>query len=600
MSRELLENLNGNKTGQFHQWLNYFEGEPRIAWYPSSGTDFRDLLYLHSEFSIQNPASKSDLPAPDIFLHTDYFPWKSSTFLDTPEIYRDKKTSVTVKSIEELDRCDFPLDDQMVDFEEGSVATGRVLFLEVEVFSTVLGNYSYPVVYAFVDNASFCAEKMLPLHAHCSHIVHIRFGGGLGGGGKSTGVWLLNVLQKLHCEVFVTDSMYGHGHGDDRIYELYPELSGIEDVIQLDQIRKIDGELWSNYGDVSWNFVNSASDKKTSLGMSSFEQVFDEHTKEKQLKSSDKGSCIDTWDHVIHSISGCNHLVLAGGVGGNILRSSDSGLTWEEQSLDDSEYTSQSVFVVNESDCLVLSNLYSEGGGITLFKSNDGGKQWKKIPIPIDNLSSLFMLNERIGIASGMDHVARTEDGGETWNIVEEFDEISFETIKFYDDKNGLIIGQYQGDEIPLRDCIITTSDAGLSWKKKLFDHNYDLRDCQYISKNRYYLLGNSHDLGTNLLLTNDNGASFTEVIANHEGWLGAFQFFGEGCGVVVGEKEDILVTVDNGKKWLVCSSPLEEERCLSSAYVGDDFIIVGGQGLLLRSDFIHTQDSSASRKAVT
>ncbi len=255
MSKELLKYLNGNKKGLLYKWLNKFEGEPRIAWYPSSGEDFRDLMYLHSEFTKQNPASKPDPPAPDIFLHTDYFPWRSSTFLDTPEIYRDDRTTITVKAIEELDRCDLPLDDKLVNTPEGSVATGRVIFLEVNVSSTVLGNYTCPVVYVFADNASFCAKTLLPLHALCSHVIHIRFGGGLGGGGKSTGVWLLNVLQKLHCDVFITDSSYGRGSGDERIYGLYPELSGNEDIGQLEQIREIAGNRWSDYGDVSWNLI---------------------------------------------------------------------------------------------------------------------------------------------------------------------------------------------------------------------------------------------------------------------------------------------------------------------------------------------------------
>jgi hypothetical protein len=47
MSRQLLEHLNGNKAGQLNNFLDNFEGEPRIAWYPSAGEDFRALLYLH-------------------------------------------------------------------------------------------------------------------------------------------------------------------------------------------------------------------------------------------------------------------------------------------------------------------------------------------------------------------------------------------------------------------------------------------------------------------------------------------------------------------------------------------------------------------------
>ncbi len=257
MSMKLLLNLNGSRNGAFRRWLDNFKGEPRIAWYPSAGEDFRDLLYLHPEFSRQNPGIKPDPPPPDIFLHTDYFPWRSSSFLDTMTAYKDDRTRVHVKSIEELPRCDLPLDEQIVNIPNGSKATGRVIFLELEVSSSVLGNYSYPVIYAFCDNASFCSEKIIKNSGQCSHIIHVRFGGGLGGGGKSTGIWLLNILSKLQCEMFITDSHYGLGLGDERIYELYPELSGDKDENQLKKIRKINSESWSCHGDVSWNLVNS-------------------------------------------------------------------------------------------------------------------------------------------------------------------------------------------------------------------------------------------------------------------------------------------------------------------------------------------------------
>lgn len=258
MSRQLLLSLNGNKNGKFNQWLNNFKGEPRIAWYPSACEDFRDLLYLHPNFAERRPGLKPDPQPPDIFLHTDYFPWSTSAFLDSDNIHLDDRTSVTVRSIEELPRCDLPLDGQIVDFAEGSHATGRVLFLEVDIASNVLGNFSAPVVYAFVENSVFCAERCLPNDAVFSHIIHVRFGGGCGGGGKSSGIWLLNALRKLRCECFVTDSHYYRQSGDERIYELYPELAGGEDKTQLEQIRVVPSEGWSGHGDVSWNIVKPA------------------------------------------------------------------------------------------------------------------------------------------------------------------------------------------------------------------------------------------------------------------------------------------------------------------------------------------------------
>ena len=263
MSRELLLDLNGNNNGPFLRWLNAFDGEPRIAWYPSSGEDFRDLLYLNPRFSDYCPATGAEPRHPDIFLHTDYFPWSTSTLLDSKVIYDDARTKVElrdiVRDIEELPRCDLPIEPGIVDFPEGSHATGRVVFLDISVTSEKLGSFSAPVVYAFVENEAFCARKILAKNGKISHVMHVRYGGGCGGGGRSSGVWLLNVLQRIQCECFVTDSHYPQQSGDRRTYELYPDLSGNEDTEQFERkIRCVPGESWSCHGNVSWKIVRPA------------------------------------------------------------------------------------------------------------------------------------------------------------------------------------------------------------------------------------------------------------------------------------------------------------------------------------------------------
>ena len=91
MNRELLLNLNGNKTGQLKKFLDVFEGEPRIAWYPSAGEDFRPLLYLHPKFSKINRAIGQEPQTPDLFIFTDYYPYESSKFLDSKTIYSSIK-----------------------------------------------------------------------------------------------------------------------------------------------------------------------------------------------------------------------------------------------------------------------------------------------------------------------------------------------------------------------------------------------------------------------------------------------------------------------------------------------------------------------------
>lgn len=97
MSKKLLYNLNGEKTGAFRKWLDNFKGEPRIAWYPSAMEDFRDLLYLNRKYSEINPPSNPEPPPPDIFLHTDYN-WQFSNLTVGHQIYFDKRTSVFIRS----------------------------------------------------------------------------------------------------------------------------------------------------------------------------------------------------------------------------------------------------------------------------------------------------------------------------------------------------------------------------------------------------------------------------------------------------------------------------------------------------------------------
>jgi hypothetical protein len=266
MSRRLLQRLNGSDRGSFNTWLNAFQGEPRIAWYPSAGCDFRDLLFLNSQYSTLSPSIEPDPAPPDLFLHTDYYPWSSSTFLDEPSIYEDSRTSVSIQTIQELPRCYIPLNSTLVHFPKGGSKTGRVFFLEIEVQSRMLGTFTRPVVYAFVENAAFCSKLIIPEHGRMSHIIHVRYGGGCGGGGNSDGAWLINVFRKVRCELFISDDHITATQGlidkqdaDEYIYELYPNLHGAEDVSQLTPIRTIPSESWSGHGDVTWNLLRPES-----------------------------------------------------------------------------------------------------------------------------------------------------------------------------------------------------------------------------------------------------------------------------------------------------------------------------------------------------
>lgn len=256
MSRQLLINLNGNKTGQLKKFLDDFKGEPRIAWYPSAGEDFRALLYLHPNFSRLHPPARQEPQPPDLFLFTDYSPWGGVSFSNNETIYSDRKTKVFVESVEELPRLNLPLHDGIVCFPGHRSFTDRAVFLKIKIESDRLGIFTYPLLYAFAENEAFYCEKLIPNKATITHIIHVRYGGGLGGGGRASGAWLLNVLEKLNCELFITDNHHHWQSGDTRAMELCPFIPK-RCFSMLTPIRTIQSKKWSGHGDVTWYIVRN-------------------------------------------------------------------------------------------------------------------------------------------------------------------------------------------------------------------------------------------------------------------------------------------------------------------------------------------------------
>ena len=155
-------------------------------------------------------------------------------------------------SWEELPDCTLPLDKGVVSYPDSKQFVGWVLFMEVGVRTRDLGDYTVPVIYAFVENEAFCARRLLPAKARISHMIHVSYGGGFGGG-KCSGKWMLNVMERLQCECLLSDGLYGAQKGDDLVYELYPELSGAHREDHFRSVRMVSGSRWSAGRDVHWN-----------------------------------------------------------------------------------------------------------------------------------------------------------------------------------------------------------------------------------------------------------------------------------------------------------------------------------------------------------
>ncbi|GIL21899.1 MAG: hypothetical protein BroJett042_04120 [Bacteroidota bacterium] len=256
MSLQLLNKLAGNTQGDFRKFIDGFAGkpEPRIAWYPSAGEDFRALLYLSNGYSELNPATGKEPSPPDVFLFTDYYPWENSRFLDYKGIYTDDNTGISVVDIEELPGLQLPVLPELVQFPKGSKATNRSIFMNVMVYSEKLGAYQVPVIYCFAESTVFFRDILLLYQSKITHVIHVRYGGGLGGSGTASGVWILRALKLLGTEILISDNNYYWQTGDEFALTLCPILQEQAEP-QFETIRILSSEKWSNHGDVSWNLV---------------------------------------------------------------------------------------------------------------------------------------------------------------------------------------------------------------------------------------------------------------------------------------------------------------------------------------------------------
>jgi photosystem II stability/assembly factor-like uncharacterized protein len=172
---------------------------------------------------------------------------------------------------------------------------------------------------------------------------------------------------------------------------------------------------------------------------------------------------------------------------GPVLRTTDAGETWQEISwnngnfdgISDIFYKSENeVFITGEAlgsgtfvgksvdggETWEITNLGNYGGGksivftdensafiacgnTTILKSTDGGETWAETAVNTSNYIefkqiSFPSVNTGYAVGDGnYDNFFMTTDGGETWNPVNSGCSVSFNSLHFFDENNGLVGG---------------------------------------------------------------------------------------------------------------------------------------------------------------
>ncbi len=114
------------------------------------------------------------------------------------------------------------------------------------------------------------------------------------------------------------------------------------------------------------------------------------------------------------------------------------------------------------------------GSNGNIFQTSNGGTKWASFKVPsADSLDfrDIHGFSKQVAIAmsagpaeQGKARIYRTEDGGETWNIVYQTSQtgVFLDGIDFWDKNRGICLG----DPINGRFFILTTEDGGKTWQE--------------------------------------------------------------------------------------------------------------------------------------
>ncbi|MDZ7790343.1 MAG: hypothetical protein U5L08_07620 [Xanthomonadales bacterium] len=191
-------------------WANLPE-DPKICWYPSAGSCFRDLLIWN-----HYPAL-ADVPEPDLYIHTDYArPGR------VPHDHADGRTRVTLQMRDRLElspEITYQVDPGYASLAGAAGDRAIVELLHVHAESNTVGVIDKPVLYFHFENFNWFEEFALKRGLPISHVFKLREGCGMGGARASVSN-LYPFLARVGCRHLVADQEV---HINERVMERYLE-----------------------------------------------------------------------------------------------------------------------------------------------------------------------------------------------------------------------------------------------------------------------------------------------------------------------------------------------------------------------------------------
>ncbi len=242
--------------------LDVIKTHKNICWYPSSGADFRGLLYLSDRyFEWKNIPREEGQELPDLFIMTDirvpqsssgdFASYSSASTNEGEEgttclydIIRNNEKSGTlysgtrerkgfgsiirdvtkiraerVEPLQPLNLGYYKDGLQEIVIEGVDTHIGKAFYIKAHIKSLqpeligkeVKGNhyeYDADVLYIVADNLIFARDILLEHSIPVPYVIQIRYGDSMGGGSNIGGRWLGYLFDHLQCRYFMGNPQY--------------------------------------------------------------------------------------------------------------------------------------------------------------------------------------------------------------------------------------------------------------------------------------------------------------------------------------------------------------------------------------------------------
>jgi photosystem II stability/assembly factor-like uncharacterized protein len=228
---------------------------------------------------------------------------------------------------------------------------------------------------------------------------------------------------------------------------------------------------------------------------------------------------------------------------GQILKSSDAGVTWTEQNSN----TSESLCSIHFADTSIG---YAVGDNGTIIKTTDAGKTWiNQISSTDKNLYSVYFKDVNTGFIPFYDWsidstiLLTTADGGDNWNRKSIGTLQNPRGITFVNNDTAFIAGDFGG--------ILKTTDGGNSWESS-YHHGNTYLDIFFTSENTGYVVGGSGEIS----ITENCGNDWTVLNSGTNKSLRSVFFTDVNTGYAVGSDGVILKTTNSGSSLKPISQP--------------------------------------------